>query len=180
VNRAAFLLSIGILLSGLVAFASRNPVREFLTEKEIEAIQENQDIATRTKMYLQAATLRLVSAQARLTGEETEPGAPLEFLTPEDMLDGYYRIIQSVMANLEDAYQIRRPDRDGIKKALKYLRYRMENDLDKLELLEKMAAEREKKEFLDLVRRAVDIAKGADSGAKESLSSKPFSSKDSE
>ena len=79
-------------------------------------------------------------------GEETEPGDPLEFFTPEDMLDGYYRILNSVMLNLEDANEKPRPDSDGIRKALKELRKRAEKFLPQLELLQKIAEEREDKE----------------------------------
>jgi hypothetical protein len=177
-KRAALILLIGIQLTGLDAFASRNARKEFLTEQEIDAIQENQEIAPRTKLYLQAATLRLVSAEARLNGQEPEPGDPLEFQTPEDMLDGYYQILQSVMTNIDDAFQSRRPNVEGIKQALKYLRFRIGNDLTKLELLEKTAVARKRDEIVRLVRRAVEIAKGADADAKEALSNRPFSSKD--
>ena len=74
-----------------------------------------------------------------MLGEETLPGDPLEFFTPEDMLDGYYRILNSVMLNLDDANQKAVRDSNGLRKALKELRKRSKEALKKLDYLEKLA-----------------------------------------
>ena len=163
-----------IFLLGFHLFAFASGSREYLTEEEITLIQIKQRIDPRVKAYLKAAALRLRSAEARLRGEETEPGDPMEYFTPEDMLDGYYRILNSVMLNLEDANEKPRPDSDGIRKALKELRKRAEKFLPQLELLQKIAEEREDKELLRLIGRAVDITNGAFEGAKYALEDKTY------
>ena len=137
-KRTTLSLIITVLLAGTVAAAFGYRGREFLTEEEIKVIQRNQKIDPRVKMYLRAAFLRLTSAQARMVGQETIPGDPLEYLTPEDMLDGYYRILNSVMFNLEDAAQAFPPDWGGIRKALKHLRDQMKKAIPQLEFMEKM------------------------------------------
>ncbi len=68
--------------------------KEFLTPDEIEKIQDAQEVDARVKIYLQAASLRLKTAMDRMSGKESAPGDPLEFFSVEDMLDGYYRILQ--------------------------------------------------------------------------------------
>ena len=155
----------GIMIIFAVSAALSNPAREFLTEEEIDAIQKNQAIAPRVQLYLRAASLRLSSAEARLNGQETIPGDPLEYHTTEDMLDEYYRIVNSVMFNLEDAAQKFPPDREGMTKALKHLRNIMKKTLPELETLEKIAAEKKDKELLRLIRRALE-------GAEEALEGK--------
>ena len=106
-----------------VLAASGSPKREFLTEKEIEQIQVNNEIHIRVKLYLDFAASRLKVAEERLSGKESEPGDPFEFFTPEDMLAGYYRILESVMLNLEDAYQkTDAMERSKVQKALKTLK----------------------------------------------------------
>lgn len=162
----------GIMIIGAVSAALCNPGREFLTEEEIDAIQRNQAIAPRVKLYLRAASLRLSSAEARLNGQETTPGDPLEYHTPEDMLDEYYRIVDSVMLNLEDAAQKFPPDKAGVRKALKHLRNVMKKSIPELETLKKIAAEKKDTELLRLIRRAADISNGALQGAEEALEGK--------
>ncbi len=159
----------GILIAGIVSAAFGYPAADYLTDSEIDAIRKNQEIAPRVKLMLRAASLRLTSAEARLTGQETEPGDPMEFRTPEDMLDDYYRILNSVMLNLEDAVQKFPPDRGGIRKALKHLRDIMKNSIAELEILEKMANEKQEAELLRLISRAADISNGALEGAEEAL-----------
>ena len=86
-KRAVLSLIAAILLTGTATTAFGNRDGEFLTEAEIKAIRKNQKIDPRVKLYLRYALLRLTSAQARMAGQETLPGDPLEYLTPEDMLD---------------------------------------------------------------------------------------------
>ncbi len=162
----------GILIAGAVSAAFCYPDRESLTDTEIDAIKKNQAIAPRVKLFLRAASLRLTSTEARLAGQVTEPGDPMEYRTPEDMLDDYYRILNSVMLNLEDATQNFPPDRDGIRKALKHLRDIMKKSIPKLEILEKMATEKQETELIRLISRAADISNGALEGAEEALEGK--------
>lgn len=171
-KRAVLSLVAAMLIAGTVTAAFEYRGREFLTEAEIEAIRRNQKIDPRVKLYLRAALLRLTSTRARMAGQETEPGDPLEYLTPEDMLDGYYRILNSVMFNLEDAGQKIPPDRGGIRKALKHLRDQMKKAIPLLEFMEKMAAKKNETELTRLIRRAADISNGALEGAEYGLSDK--------
>jgi hypothetical protein len=164
------------------------PAKEFLTDKEIEKIQDNPEIDLRVKIYLEAAALRLKTAEARLAGQEAEPGDPLEFFTPEDMLDGYFKILKSVMANLDDAaahnpMRVRKlaPSADPqdwqkrIGKALKNLRSSTERAAGELEILKKLAEEKKKEELWKLVNNAIEITSGAHEGAEYGLSKQPDS-----
>jgi len=83
--------------------AQKLATREYLTPDEITKIQDAQEIDLRIKIYLQAGALRLKAAEERLNGKESAPGEPLEFYSVEEMLDGYYQIVRSVMINLDDA-----------------------------------------------------------------------------
>ena len=153
----------------LCAFSSAS--REFLTQEEIAVVQGKQKIGPRIEYYLRIAALRLESARARLEGEETLPGDPLEFFTPEDMLDGYYRILNSVMLNLEEAYQKSGFDVASLQKALKELDKRTEEGSRALGVLETLAKERDNEELQRLVARAADITRGAREGATQALRS---------
>lgn len=162
-----------IILSGIIAGVYARSAREFLTEEETESIQIKQEIGPRIQAYLSFAALRLKSAEARLLGAATEPGDPLEYFTPEDMLDGYYRIMNSVMLNLEEAARkAGGPDNSDIRKTLKELYKSTETSLRRLEFLEKLATEQNKQELLRLIHRAVDITNGAHEGAGYGLSEK--------
>ncbi len=160
--------------------------KEFLTSKEIEKIQDAYEIDARVRIYMEAAALRLKTAEERLTGKESVPGDPLEFFTPEDMLDGYYRILKSVMVNLDDAVQnpgrnsgvringeIARNDRQRIGKTLKLLKSETEKDIDELLILKKVAEEKNKEQLSNLVNEAIDITNGAHEGAEYGLSKQP-------
>jgi len=157
--------------------------KEYLTDKEIEKIQDTYDIDKRVKIYMEAAALRLKTAEDRLNGKESEPGDPLEFFTPEDMLDGYYNILRSVMMNLDDAAE--RPGRDNgvyvasveqkspremFSSALKTLKSETEKAVRRLEVLKKIAEEKEKEELWNLVNSAIDVTNGAHEGAEHGLS----------
>ncbi|MDR0841983.1 MAG: hypothetical protein LBP68_01020, partial [Acidobacteriota bacterium] len=63
---------LGGSLSGLWA-------RDFLTDQEVEMMQNVQSIDKRTGIYMEAASLRLVTAQDRFDGKESTPGDALEF-----------------------------------------------------------------------------------------------------
>jgi len=166
---ASLRLIAAMVLFGVVSAAFASPLRDYLTEEEIDGIRRNQKIDPRVKLYLKAASLRLTSAEARLAGQETEPGDPLEYFTPEDMLDAYNQILKSVMLNLEDAVQKFPPDRGGIRKALKHLQGVMKKSIPRLENLERMAAAKEETEVVRLVRRAIELSNGALEGAEEAL-----------
>lgn len=169
-----FALLTALILSGLTTGIIPAKTREFLTEEEITLIQIKQRIDPRIKAYLEFASMRLKSAESRLLGEETEPGDPLEYLTPEDMLDGYYQIMNSVMLNLQDAHEGIREDTNSIRKALKELRKRTEESLRRLEFLKRLAQDREDKELLRLIGRAEEITKGAHEGAAHALEEKTY------
>ncbi len=148
--------------------------KEYLTDKEIEAIQINQEVHRRVKLYLGFAELRLKAAEDRLNGIESEGNDPLEFFTPEDMLDGYYRILRSVMLNLDDAYQSPDPrERPKVRQALKTLKGATEKALRQLEVLKKIAEEKKMEELWNLINQAIDVTNGAHEGAELGISRDP-------
>ena len=106
IRRFAPQITILILLSmpALEVWA-KSQKKEFLTDKEIEEIQDTRKIDARVDLYLLWAKKRLKTAEDRLMGKEAAPGDPFEFFMPEDLVDGYYEIIKSVMVNLDNAYQ---------------------------------------------------------------------------
>ena len=171
-KRIFFPLIFAMLLAGTVTAAFGYRDREFLTEAEIDAIRKNQKIDPRVKLYLRAALQRLEATHARMAGQETLPGDPLEYFTPEDMLDGYYRILNSVMLNIEDAAYKMPPDKGGIRKALKHLRNQMKKAVPELEHMEKTAVERNETELIRLIQRAAEISRGAMEGAEHALENK--------
>jgi hypothetical protein len=161
-----------LMLAGADRFVPASPAREFLTEKEITSIQEAQTIDARTYLYMEAAELRLKTAGDRFAGKESQEGDPLEFFTPGDLVDAYYRILQSVMTNLDAAFQDRR-DPLAIGKALKTLKKSTEKTARQLEALKKLAEEKKNEELWNLVIKAIDITGGAHKGAEEGLAKVP-------
>lgn len=169
-KKALLCLTAAILAAGTLTRAFGYRDREFLTEAEIDGIRKNQEIDSRVKFYLAAASLRLASAEARLAGEETLPGDSLEYLTPEDMLDGYHRILTSIMFNLDDASRKIPADRSGIRKALKRLRDKMKEFIPRLQSMAKRAEDKKETGLKRLLEKAVEISDGALEGAEEALS----------
>jgi hypothetical protein len=167
------LAPLALILAGSVRITGASPEKEFLTPKEIEKIQDAQEIDERLKVYLTAATLRLKTAEERLTGTEPEPGDPLEFYTPEDLVNAYYRIIRSVMYNMDEASQRPKADRERFGKALKSLKSSTESAGKELEILKKIAEEKQKEELWNAVNQAIDITNGAREGAEYGLSKQP-------
>ena len=164
--RPGYLPLIVALTIGAILVTTQNiPAREFLTDQEIKKIQEAQEIDRRVRIYMEAAEFRLKTAQERLSGVESAEGDPLEFFTPEEMLDGYYRILRSVMLNLDDAYQKPLADLSRIKGALKSLRKATDKAGKQLEILKRIAEEKRKEELWNLVNKAIDITEGAHEGA---------------
>lgn len=167
------LLMLAMILMGNAPALSGSPEKEFLTDKEIEKIREAQEIDARIKIYLDAAALRLRSAEERLMGNESKEGDPLEFFTPEEMLDGYYRILRSVMFNLDDVFQRPGADREKMGKALKNLKGTTEKCGKELEILKKMAEDAKKEDLWNLVNKSIEITAGAHEGAELGLSKFP-------
>jgi hypothetical protein len=162
----SFLVLIG---ASIVRSTPASPKKEFLTKKEIASIQDAHAIDLRVLIYMDAAALRLKTAEDRLVGKESAEGDPMEFFTPEDMLDGYNRILKSVMTSLDAAFQADR-DRRIIGKALRTLKGSTEKAARQLEILKKLAEEKKKEELWDLVNEAIDITSGSHEGAEEGLS----------
>jgi len=143
--------------------------KEFLTDEEIIKIREAQEIDRRVRIYMEAAEFRLETAQARLSGEESVEGDPLEFFTPGEMVDGYYSIVRSVMLNLDGAYQQPAPDLNKINSGLKTLKKSTEKTGRQLEMLKRIAEDQRKEELWNLVNKAIDITQGAHEGAVSGL-----------
>jgi hypothetical protein len=154
-------------------FVTGAPAKEFLTDKEIAKIQDAQEISRRVKIYLDAAALRLQTAEDRLNGKESEEGDPMEFSTPEDMLDAYYRIMRSVMINLDAAFQKPESEENKVGKALKDLKESTERSSKQLGILKKIAEDKKKEELWNLVNQAIDVTNGAHDGAELGLSKQP-------
>lgn len=169
--RSFLILSSGILVLGSLMGSSFSPVpaKEFLTPAEIEKIQDARDVDKRIQIYLEAAALRLKTAEERLNGRESAPGDPLEFFSVEDMLEGYYGILKSVMFNLDDAAQNPRSDRGKLNKALKNLKSTTEKAAKDLKILKRMAEEKKTEEIWNLVTHAMEITDGAHEGAELGL-----------
>jgi sigma54-dependent transcription regulator len=165
---AWLLISCFILLSGAAA-----PGKEFLTAKEIELIQDTQAVDGRVKIYLDAAALRLKSAEDRLAGKEPVVGDPLEFFTPEDMLEGYLGIVKSVMLNIDEAAQKPGPNQALVGKALKSLKSATEKAAVRLPILKKIAEEKMKEDLWNLVSEAIEITEAANDGAEYGLTKHP-------
>jgi hypothetical protein len=144
--------------------------KEFLTDKEIEKLQDAQEIDLRVKIYVEAGALRLQTAEERLTGKESEEGDPMEFYAPGDLLDAYCRIIRSVMINLDDAFQKSAGNRDRVIKALKNLKEGTEKSLKRLAVLKIIAEERQKEDLWNQVNQAIEVTNGAREGAELGLS----------
>jgi hypothetical protein len=145
--------------------------REFLTEREIEKIRQSQTIDARTRIYAEAALLRLSTVEQRFLGIESEEGDPLEFFSREEMLDGYFRIMTSIMHNLEDAFESPRQEPERVRRALTLLKKTTGEAEKKLSTLKKLAEKNREEAFIILLNRALDITHGAHAGAEEGLSS---------
>jgi hypothetical protein len=163
------------LVAALLVFAPAAPAKEFLTPGEIAKIQDAPEVDRRVKIYLDAAELRLKTGEERLAGKESSPGDPLEFFTVEDMIEGYYHILRSVMFTLDEAAQ-RPREPDLLVRALKNLKDRTEKDLKSLGILKSTAEQKQKEALWKLVNEAIDIAEGAHEGAETGLAR--FRSKD--
>jgi hypothetical protein len=153
------------------------PEKEYLTPKEIEKIQDAQELEPRVKIYLEAAALRLKSAEERLNGKESPPDDPFEFFSVEDMLEGYYRILKSVMLNVDDAYQKPGGEKQNLAKALKNLKDTTDKAGKALVGLKKMAEDKRLEEVWNLVNKDIDITNGAHEGAEQGLANLPAPAK---
>jgi hypothetical protein len=152
--------------------------REYLTDEEIQKIQDNQEINLRIKLYLEFAALRLKTAEDKLNGVEFPELDPFELALPEELLEAYYRIIQSVMINIDDAYQKADPRKaPKVQQALKALKGSTEKALVQLEILKRIAEEKKKEALWDLVNKAIDITKGAREGALLGITKEPDAKK---
>ncbi len=166
--------AVSSILIALMTLVSVSPAhdKEFLTPQEIDKVREAQEIDQRVKVYLEAAALRLRTVVDRLSGRESAPGDPLEFFSVEDMLDGYYRILHSVMLNLDDAAQRKSTDPKKLQTALKNLKTAMEIDGKQLQALKKMTEDLRREEAWKLVGKAIEISDGAREGASKALPKK--------
>jgi len=172
-QRLVLLSLLTLSAAGVLTALEASPEKEYLTDKEIAKIQDAQEIDERVKIYMEAAALRLKTAEDRLAGKEIPEGDPLEFFTTEDMLDGYYRILRSVMFNLDDVFQKPGPRWERLGKALKTLKGATSSADKELKILKKMAEEKQKEELWNLVNQAIDITHGAYEGAEYGLSKQP-------
>lgn len=158
------------LLIACLGIAASSPSKEFLTEREIESVQEAQAIEARVKVYMAAAELRLKTAEDRLAGKESEEGDPMEFLSPEDMLNAYYQIIKSVLYNVDDALENPGRRQHNIVKALNILKTETERNLKELMILQRLAEEKKKEDLLNRIDEAIAINDEAHGSALEGLS----------
>jgi hypothetical protein len=85
------------------------------------------------------------------------------------MLDGYYRIIKSVMMNLDEAAARPGPNQALVGKGLKSLKSATEKAKVQLQILKRIAEEKQKEELWNLVNAALEITEGAYEGSKSGL-----------
>jgi hypothetical protein len=167
-----------VLVFGTAQFpGAQSYSKEFLTSKEIEKIQLAQEIDTRVKAYMEAAELRLKTARERFGGVESQEGAPLEFFTVEEMIEGYNSIMRSVMLNLEDAYQNKSVDREKLRAALTRLKDGSKSAENTLTVLKKMAEDKLDEKVWSQVNQAIEMTKDALDGAETGLSELPAPAK---
>jgi len=145
--------------------------RDFLTEKEITKMQDTQDVDKRTSIFMNAASLRLQTVLERFNGKDSEPGDALEFYSPQDMMDDYYKIMDRIMLVTGDAFESPRlRENINIKKALQTLKSESSGNLKKLAKLMQLAEEKQNKEIWDSVNSAIEITRGVLDGADKGLS----------
>jgi hypothetical protein len=150
-----FLLLSMIFISPL---SQAGHAKDFLTDKEIELLQETQSVANRARIYMDAAALRLETAKDKLSNKEYEAGDPMELLTPEDVIGAYCKILRSIQLNVE--YAIETPQRRGSEsagKALKTLKEETGKALKELDVLRQMAEEKQRDPLLNSINDAIDI-----------------------
>ena len=172
-HHTILLLVLAATLTGIISTGFAGPAKEFLTEEEIEKIQNTQELVGRVRIYLDAAALRLKTVEDRLSGIEPQIGDPMELYSPEDLVDGYYRILRTVLIIVDDAFQKPGSSRDKAGKALKNLKQSTEKALPRLEMLGKAAEEKQQKALLNSINKAIDITDSAHEGAIEGLSELP-------
>ncbi len=90
-----------------------------------------------------------------------------------DMVDGYYRIIRSVMFNLDEAFQRSDSDKARLGKALKNLKDTTEWAEKMLLSLKKTAEDKKNEELWNSVNQSIDITGGAHEGAELGLKKHP-------
>jgi hypothetical protein len=142
----------------ILCFSPAGHAKDFLTDKEIELLQETQSIANRTRIYMDAAALRLKTAKDKLSNKEYKAGDPMELLMPEEVIDAYCQILRSV--RLIVGYAIESPNRRGnesVEKALKTLKAETTIALKELEVLRRMAEEKQRELLSTCINDAIDI-----------------------
>jgi hypothetical protein len=151
-----FFLLISFLF--LSALSPEGRARDFLTDKEIDLLQNTQSVANRTRIYMDAAALRLKTVKDKLSNKEYEAGDPMELLMPEEVLDDYCKILRSV--HLITGYAIEAPDRRGnesVEKALTILKAETTIALKELDILLRMAEEKQRNLLSGSINDAIDV-----------------------
>ena len=171
--RLSHIMALGFWLIAVAASGGK----EFLTPDEILKIQDAQEIDKRIKIYLDAGALRLKSAEERLNGKESVAGDPLEFFTVQEMLDGYFRIMRSVMVNLDEAAERPSTDRGKLNQALKNLKDATEKAAKDLAVIKKIAEEKKDEQVWNLTNQGLEITEGAREGAETGLARFPVKAK---
>jgi len=120
---------------------------------------------------MNAASLRLRTVLDRFDGKDSKPGDALEFYSPQDMLDDYYKIMDRIMFVVSEAFESpHNRENINIKKALQTLKSETSGNLKKMTELMKFAEEKQNEELWNGVNSAIDITKGVLAGADEGLS----------
>lgn len=158
------------LLVFLLVPAPAPRARDFLTAKEVELIQGAPGIDARVNLYMDAAERRLRSADERVRGVESGEGDPLEFLTAEEMLEDYLRILRSVMFAVDDAFQEPKRAKGDVPTALRRLKGRTGELIERLRDLRRLSEEKRREPLWNLVAQADEITRAARDGAEEGLS----------
>jgi hypothetical protein len=169
-HQKSLLFFVLLSLLFMLSFSPAGHAKDFLTDKEIERLQETQSVANRTRIYMDAAALRLKTVKDKLSNKEYEAGDPMELLMPDEVIDAYCKILRSV--HLIVGYAIEAPNRRGnesAEKALKTLKAETTIELKELDVLRRMTEEKHLNPLLDSINDAIDITNDIIDDANEKL-----------
>jgi hypothetical protein len=168
--RRRWILFILPAILGIFFFRQIGHARDYLSDKEIELLQDTRSVAKRTRISMNAAALRLKTASDKLFNKEYEAGDPMELLLPEEVMEDYCKILHSVQLNV--AYAVEKPHRTGnetVEKALTTLKEETEKALRSLEVLQRIAKEKQRDTLLDHIQDAIELTQETLDDASEKL-----------
>jgi hypothetical protein len=144
-------------------------IQEWMTPAEIEKFRDEQDLAKRTGLYMNAAKLRLEQAAERLSGKNSAEGDPLEFHSVTDLIWGCRSAIRAAMLGIQDQVTYKKAESVEVIKALKELKSTTEGLLPELERVQKLALEKRDEALYKAVKECAQYADSAARGSKDAI-----------